>query len=39
MKNSTELQLSTTSEEKQQIYNVAVLAVKDEEKIRDNQRS
>lgn len=38
MKDNTELQLKTTSEEKKSIYNVAVLAVKDEEKIRDNQR-
>ncbi|RUO86534.1 ribosome-inactivating family protein [Spiroplasma endosymbiont of Megaselia nigra] len=38
MKDSIELQLKMTLEEKQKIYNVAVLAVKDDEKIRTIQR-
>ncbi|RUO85959.1 ribosome-inactivating family protein [Spiroplasma endosymbiont of Megaselia nigra] len=38
MKDSIELQLKMTLKEKNEIYNVAVLAVKDDEKIRDNQR-
>ncbi|RUO85920.1 hypothetical protein D9R21_06045 [Spiroplasma endosymbiont of Megaselia nigra] len=37
MKDSIELQLKMTLKEKNEIYNVAVLAVKDDEKIRTSQ--